>query len=171
MKYDIIYADPPWSFQDKRLLRGGALKHYPTMKIADIKALFVPEIASDNSCLFMWWVASQPQEALDVVKAWGFKIKNMTCFSWLKQTTTGRDFFGMGYYSRANQEQCLVAIRGRPKILRHNIEQNVRAINVKHSKKPAEVRERIVQMCGDLPRIELFARQRVPGWDAWGNEV
>lgn len=169
-QYDIIYADPPWA-PNNRGIKGAACKQYPVMSIEEIKALPVASIAKPASFLFMWWLASMPQEALDLVKAWGFTIKNMTAISWLKQTTKGRDFFGMGFYTRANQEQCLIARRGRPKVIAHNVEQNVRAVNVKHSRKPLEARDKIVKLCGDLPRIELFAREKVEGWDCWGNEV
>lgn len=173
-KYNIIYADPPWSPANKGIGtngRGAACKQYNVMSIEDIAALPVTSIAADDSLLFMWWLASMPAEALALVKAWGFTVKNMTCFSWLKQTTTGRDFFGMGYYSRANQEQCLVARRGKSIVKKHNVEQNIRAVNVRHSQKPQEARDRIIEMCGDVPRIELFAREKADGWDAWGDQL
>lgn len=173
-KYQIIYADPPWSFNNKNTggsMTSGAASQYPVMRLNDICEMDVGGIADDNAFLFMWWVASQPQEALDVVKAWGFTLKNMTDISWVKKTITGKDHFGMGYYTRSNQEQCLVAIKGRPKVVSHSERQNVRAVNYGHSVKPSEARNKIVDLCGDLPRIELFARQRVPGWDAWGNDV
>jgi N6-adenosine-specific RNA methylase IME4/ribosomal protein S27AE len=173
-KYNIIYADPPWKFNNKNTggsMSSGAANQYPVMKLEDIINLSVKEIADENCILFMWWVASMPEEALKVVKAWGFTLKTMTCFSWIKKTKNDKDFFGMGFYSRQQQEHCLIAVKGKNKILDHSIRQNVRAVNELHSKKPGVVREQIVKMVGDNPRIELFAREKVQGWDCWGNEV
>ena len=137
----------------------------------DICNMPVDMICDFDSFLFMWWVASMPQEALQVVNAWGFRLKTMTAFSWIKQTKTLLDFFGMGFYTRQQQEHCLVATKGSPRVISHSVRQNVRAVNTKHSKKPAIVRDSIIELVGDLPRIELFAREKIQGWDSWGDEV
>lgn len=192
-RYSIIYADPPW--QHHNTVTGGSMSsgagtNYYTMSTKDICELNVNKIAEDNAWLFMWWVASMPQDALRVVTAWGFKLKTMTVFSWIKKTANGKDHFGMGFHTRQQQEQvigavrgecdlgyndeqehCLVAKLGKAKIESHSVRQNVRATVREHSEKPEEVRENIVKLCGDLPRIELFARTKFEGWDAWGKEV
>lgn len=174
-EYEIIYADPGWGFKNKRTggsMTSGAANHYTvTSHIENICKLPVPDIAAENCTLFMWWVASQPREALQIVEGWGFTLKTMTGFVWDKETKHGKDHFGMGYYTRAGTECCLIATKGKPKVYSHSVRSKVRAKVGKHSEKPAVVRDKIVQLSGDLPRIELFARKRVDGWDAWGNEV
>ena len=77
----------------------------------------------------------------------------------------------MGYYTRCNPEQCLLATKGKPKRISKAVKQLIISKRQEHSKKPDEIRDRIIQLCGDLPKIELFARQRVQGWECWGNEV
>jgi N6-adenosine-specific RNA methylase IME4 len=174
-KYSVIYADPPWAPNNKSIGGsknnrgiGGAAHQYSVMSVKDICELPVKNIAADDCLLFMWWLASMPKEAIAVVEAWGFKIKTMTCFSFLKQTSTGKDFFGMGFYSRANQEQCLVARKGKSLVINHGINQNIKEVYVGHSRKPDGAYEKIEAMCGGVPRIELFARRTRPGWDGWG---
>jgi N6-adenosine-specific RNA methylase IME4 len=172
-RYNIIYADPPWAFRNKNTggsMVSGANAHYDTMTIADIRRLPVEQIAADDCVLFMWWVASQPLETLAVVDAWQFKLKTMTGFNWIKKTKTGKDFFGMGFWTRQGSENCLIAVRGKPKVRSHSVRSVVRAENKKHSQKPSEIRNRIVELVGDLPRIELFARERIDSWDSWGDE-
>lgn len=181
-KYPIIYADPAWKFNNKRTggsMSSGADHQYKTVMNAEqIAQLPIKEIAADDSILFLWWVASQPKEAILVAESWGFEIKTMNGFVWRKLTKTGKPWFGMGFYTRAGSESCLIATRGNPKILSHSIravveakvpvDENNRYI---HSKKPNIFRERIVQLVGENPRIELFAREEFEGWDAWGNEL
>lgn len=186
MKYSIIYADPPWSYRDKRdthpRLCGGASVHYPTMDVGAIKNLPVTEIASQNSMLFMWSTFPNLREGLAVIKAWGFDYRTVA-FVWIK--TNKRQclqqasflpcepdlFFGIGYYTKSNAEICLLGVRGKP----HKVSDAVSSVIIapigKHSAKPKEARDRIVELCGDIPRIELFARSTAPGWDSWGNEI
>lgn len=182
-KYNIIYADPAWSYDDPSLNRGGALRHYSTMSIEDIKALPVNEIADKDCVLFMWATFPKLQEGLDTIKAWGFEFK--TCaFVWIKtnkrtnvqQTSflpqdSFDSFWGMGRWTRSNAEICLLAVKGKPQRLNADVHQLIYAPIDKHSKKPNETREKILRLCGDLPRVELFARQVPKGWDVWGNEV
>lgn len=173
-KYKIIYADPAWQFQNKKTggsLKSGASQQYEVMTLRDICNLPVNRITDDNCVLIMWWVASMPEEAIEVVKAWGFKIKTMTGFTWIKKTINWLDFFGMGFWTRQQPENALIAVRGKPKRYSKSVRQLIRAVNEKHSKKPDEARQKIVELFGDLPRIELFARQEISGWDCWGNEV
>ena len=174
-KYNIIYADPPWSYRDKRdkhpRFRGGASAHYPTMSIQDIKNLPVEDLADKNAILFLWATFPNLQEALDVIKAWGFTYKTLG-FSWIKTNkNNGKPFFGIGYYTRSNCEVCLIGVKGKPPKVSNSVSSVVIAPREQHSKKPDIVRDKIVELCGDLPRIELFARQSTPGWDVWGNEV
>lgn len=174
-KYNIIYADPPWAYRDKRdkhpRLCGGASVHYPTMSLSDIEALPVADIADDNCILFLWATFPNLQESLNVIKAWGFKYKTLG-FSWIKTNKkNGQPFFGIGYYTKSNCEVCLIATKGRPQIVSNKISSVLVAPRGEHSKKPDIVRDKIVELCGDVPRIELFARQKTKGWDAWGNEV
>lgn len=168
--YSIVYADPPWSFKSKAggSMKSGSGAKYKVMSISDIIDHKPP--MADNCIVFMWWVASQPEEALLICKAWGLKVKTMTGFTWDKKTKTGKDHFGMGFYSRQSTENCLIAVKGRPEIISHSVRSIIHAPVGAHSEKPSEVRDRIVEMCGDKPRLEMYARQNVPGWDAFGNE-
>lgn len=173
MKYQVIYADPPWTYPKTggtKNSRGMAKQFYPTMSVEDIKGLQISEIADDNCVLFLWSTYPQLPNALSVIEAWGFRYFGLA-FEWIKKTAKGNDFFGMGYWTRANPECCLLAIKGKPKPQSHSVRQLLYAPIDKHSKKPQEARDRIVELCGDVPRIELFARNKTPGWDVWGNEV
>lgn len=170
--YQIIYADPPWSYRDKANSgKRGACHKYEVMSLGDICALPVAEIAADDCLLAMWWVPPMPVEALQVIEAWGFTLKTMCGFTWHKTTKHGKDHFGMGNWTRANAENCLFAIKGKPKRVCAGVRQIVTAQVRKHSQKPTEVRDRLVCLMGDVPRIELFARDSAPGWDIWGNEI
>lgn len=184
MKYQVIYADPPWPYnnpQDADPARGG--KTYATMTLEQIKRLPVQMLAAPDCALFLWATMPKLREALEVIDAWGFKY--ITCaFTWVKLNPTGevlrKDkhvllrkgvYSGMGYWTNGNAELCLFAKQGRPQRVARTVKQIVLAPRGRHSAKPPEVRDRIVQLMGDVPRIELFARERVEGWDAWGNEV
>jgi len=174
-KYNIIYADPPWSYRDKRdkhpRLCGGASAHYNTMTVEEIKNLPVNKLADDNCMLFIWVTFPNLQEGLDVIKAWGFTYKTLG-FSWIKTNKkNGKPFFGIGYYTKSNCEVCLIGVKGKPIVVSNKVSSVIIAPREEHSKKPDIVRDKIVELCGDLPRIELFARQKVEGWDVWGNEV
>ncbi|MBY6104874.1 adenine methylase [Ferrimonas balearica] len=172
--YQLIYADPPWSFNSKRTggsMKSGAAAQYDTMSLAAMKALPVADQTAKDCLLVMWWVGSQPREAIELAEAWGFKVRHMNGLVWNKLTKRGLPFFGMGYYTRAGMEAALIAVKGRPTILDHSIRQ-VRTAKVgRHSEKPAEFRDDLVKLCGDVPRLEMFARATADGWDAFGNEV
>ena len=170
--YQIIYADPPWQYSD-RLNNGGrgACHKYDVMSLEDICSLPVASIAANDCLLAMWWVNPMPEKALRVVDAWGFELKNMQGFTWHKLTKNGKSFFGMGRLTRGNAESCLFAVRGKPKRIDASVRQFVEAEYRGHSRKPDEARDRLVQLMGDIPRAELFARESAPGWDCWGNEV
>ena len=173
-RYGVIYADPPWSFKtysDKGKGRS-AEKHYPTMSKEDIQNLPVRKIAADNSMLFLWVTAPCLIEGIELITAWGFTYKTVA-FTWVKQNKKNDGIFtGMGYYTRSNAEYCLLATKG--KILErksHSVSSVILSHIERHSKKPNAVRDRIVELLGDLPRIELFAREQADGWDCWGNEL
>lgn len=169
-KYGVIYADPPWRYQ---MSRGSGVteNHYPTMSIEEICALPVADIAAKDCVLFLWATFPQLKEALQVIDAWGFRYKTLA-FLWLKQNRKADTwFYGMGFWTRSNSEVCLLATRGHPKRQSAGIHQFVISHIEQHSKKPDIVRDKIVQLVGDLPRVELFARQKTPDWDVWGNEV
>ncbi len=173
-KYQVIYADPPWSFSNKNTggsMISGASAKYPTMTLDDICKLPVGELADENCVLFMWWVASQPEEAIKVAKAWGFTIKTMSGFNWVKQTNSGKLDFGMGFWTRAGSELCMIAVKGNPKRVNAGVRSVVLDVNSKHSKKPNSIRKSIETLMGDVNRVELFARDYYDGWDVWGNEV
>ena len=173
-KYDIIYADPPWAYHDTL---GGNAKMgampYPTMTNEEICAMPIGnKIAKKDSILFMWATMPKLQEALDVIKAWGFKYK--TCaFCWVKQNPkSGGIYAGLGRWVQGNAELCLLATKGHPHRISKSVKQIVMAPRGRHSAKPSEVRDRIIQLMGeDTERIELFARDYADGWDCWGNEV
>ena len=172
-KYQIIYADPPWTYEKTggtKSSRGMAKQFYQTMTIEDICRLPIGSIAQENCALFLWATWPKLPEALRVIDCWGFSYFGLG-FEWIKKTRTGKDFFGMGYWTRANSEPCLLAFRGKMVPLCHNIRQITETTIQEHSRKPAIVRDKIVELMGELPRIELFARQKVEGWDAWGDEV
>jgi len=141
------------------------------MSIADICRLPVKELAADDCILFMWVTFPTLQEAFSVIEAWGFTYKTVA-FAWVKQNRkTSSLFWGMGHWTRANVELCLLATKGAPKRKSASVHQVIISPVEEHSKKPDIVRDRIIELAGDLPRIELFARQTAHGWDAWGNEV
>ncbi len=171
-KYQIIYADCPWQYNDPKgndPAMGGIT--YPTMPLTEICSLPVKSIADDNCALFLWVTMPMLAEGLMVINAWGFKYT--TCaFTWVKQNRNGFGIYsGLGHWTNGNAELCLFAKKGTPKRYSKSVKQIVLSPLREHSRKPTEVRDRIVQLMGDLPRIELFARQKVEGWDCWGNEV
>ena len=126
----------------------------------------------DNICvLFMWFTLPKLNEFMTVINGWGFTYK--TCgFSWMKKNKKSDSlFWGLGYWTRANNEICLLATIGKPKRVSSSVHQIIYEPVEQHSKKPDCVRDKIVKLCGDVPRIELFARRETQGWDVWGNEI
>ena len=171
-KYQIIYADPPWDSNSQfgRDKKRGNEQHYPLMTIDDIKNLPVESIADENCVLFLWVVDTQLQDALETIKSWGFTFKTVG-FTWVKETKHGKDHFGVGMWTRKNPEMCLLATKGKPKRFSAGVRQLQRHKVREHSRKPDEIRDEIIRLCGDIPRIELFCRFTQSGWDVWGNEV
>lgn len=172
-KYQIIYADPPWEYKvySKKGQTRSAEAHYPTMTLADIQALPVGKLADDNCILFMWTTIPLLRDCFSVMESWGFTYKTVA-FVWVKQNRRSDSlFWGMGHWTRANAELCMLATRGHPRRKSAGVHQVIISHIENHSKKPDDARKRIVELVGDLPRIELFAREKTPGWDVWGNEV
>lgn len=169
-KYKIIYSDPAWTYSDKALAgnRGASCK-YDTMTLDEIKSLPVSIISDDDCILFLWATYPLIQEALDVMKAWGFTYKTVA-FTWIKINYNGTNFIGMGNWTRSNAEIVLLGVKGKPKRINAGIKQIIQYPIQEHSKKPDIVRQNIIKLCGDLPRIELFARNKAFGWDSWGND-
>jgi N6-adenosine-specific RNA methylase IME4 len=196
--YSIIYADPPWYYNNRRLIRKdggksrygiGAAGRYPVMKTDDICKLPVANLSADNCALFLWATFPRLDAGLRVMDAWGFDYKTVG-FVWIKTYATRHvsqvaqtslvklgvskfldwlTFFGVGYYTKSNPEVCLLGIKGRMKPVDNSVSNVVYFPRLAHSEKPGIVRDKIVQLFGDLPRIELFARQIVDDWDSLGN--
>lgn len=174
-KYDIIYADPPWLYNRRNnqntKFGKGAIGHYPLMTYHDIERLPIPQIASENCALFLWTTFPYLDKQIKLFEKWGFDYKTLG-FSWIKTNPKNENpFFGIGYYTKSNCEVCLLGVRGKMKPITNKVSSCVISPRREHSRKPDEVRDRIVELFGDRPRIELFARQQFPGWDCWGNEV
>ena len=168
-KYSIIYADPPWSYRNGG--NGRAKKHYSLMPTPDICALPVQTLAAPDCALFLWATFPLLPEAFNVIEAWGFTYK-CAAFVWVKPTKSGIGWaVGTGYWTRANAEICLLATKGAPQRMAKNVQQIISEPRREHSRKPDETRKRILQLFGDLPRVELFARQTPPGWAVWGNQI
>lgn len=174
-RYSIIYADPPWAYLWGTGKDGGHFapeKHYPTMTTEEICALKVRELRAPNCVLALWTTSPCLPDAFEVLKAWGFKYKTML-FVWLKlNPVAGTIVCGPGSYTRSACEYVILGMRGHIKrVSTKPISQILEAPRGRHSAKPAIVRDLLVELFGDLPRVELFARQQVPGWDAFGNEI
>ena len=179
-KYNIIYCDPPWSYAVSKQMPGGRTNPYVSMRFIDILDLPIKDLADKNCVLFLWATMPLIPEALFCMKHWGFEYKTVA-FTWVKKNKKKDSWFwGMGSWTRSNPEICLLGTKGEPKSVNHKVHSVIDTPLEEHSKKPSEVRKRIVQLMGDLPRIELFARkpkdqlfedESFKGWDVWGNEV
>ena len=141
------------------------------MKDEELYHLPVQNLADKNCVLFLWCTFPKLPEALKLIEAWGFTFKTVG-FVWIKQNKSGKGYFlGLGWWTRSNAEICLIAVKGKPKRKSASVRQLLFSPVEEHSKKPDEARDKIIELMGDLPRIELFARRETPGWDVWGNEV
>ena len=171
-KYNIIYADPAWSYNDKLKHHGGSAEsHYEVMTMEDIYNLPVQDIADENCALFLWVTFPNLPACLETFNRWGFQYKTIA-FNWIKTNKVNKKiFFGIGHYTRSNAEVCLLGIKGKLPVVDKTISSIVMSEREQHSKKPNIIKDKIVQLYGDLPRIELFARETTDGWDSWGNEV
>ncbi len=179
-KYSIIYADPPWVFKnysdrwheehDQSRWVG---KQYDLMTSESVASIPVSNISNTDCALFLWATYPSLPLALRTMDMWGFQYKTVA-FTWIKtnKVKTNSLFWGMGFWTRSNAEICLLGTKGSLKRANRGVHSIIMSPVRAHSQKPDEVRERIVQLLGDLPRIELFARGKLPeGWDGWGLEV
>ncbi|HBV97753.1 MAG TPA: DNA methyltransferase [Desulfotomaculum sp.] len=171
MKYNVLYADPGWKYDNQRTggsHKSGAAQKYTVMSVEEICRLPVPEISDRNAVLFLWATVPMLKEGLQVMQAWGFNYK--TKITWRK---TGR--LGLGYWFRGEIEELLFGVRGKIKAFRCQLPNFVEHPVLAHSEKPEIFREIIetatARTMENRKRIELFARRRVPGWNAWGNEI
>jgi len=181
-KYNIIYADPPWSYKFPGT-RTQQEDDYPTMKTEDICKIDVKSLADENCIMFIWGIWTKLADILQVIEAWGFEYKTVG-FVWVKtnkrknvnQTSflpedNFAEFFGMGMYTRSNTEFCLIATKGKIERQDASIRQIIYSPIQEHSRKPDEVKSKIVALVGNVPRCELFARRKTEGWDVWGNQI
>lgn len=172
MKYELIYLDPPWSYRDKAHAgERGAFHKYELMTFSEIVDMPIGNIMADNCLIAMWWTGPLAREAFEVIDAWGLELINMTGFTWHKLTKHGKDHFGMGHFTRGNCENVLFARKGKPKRANAGVRQIIHAKHRGHSRKPDEVRKALEVLMGDVPRLEMFARGSVEGWDTWGYEA
>lgn len=177
-KYDLIYADPPWEYRQsgsKTNSRGMAKQHYKTMPTDEICKLPIRQICKDTSVCFMWATFPNIAEAIKVMKSWGFTYKT-AAFVWIKKNKKSDSlFWGMGAYTRANAEVCLIGISKNTKakqcVKSHAVHQIVMSPVREHSQKPDVIRDKITELLGNISRIELFAREQINGWDCWGDEM
>ena len=173
MKYGAILMDPPWAFEtfsgDAATPHRSAEDHYGTMELYEIAGLPVPALAARSCALFLWVVDSHLDAAFTLFDVWEFKFKTRV-FTWEKTTAAGVPRIGMGYWSRKQTEICLLATRGTPKRLDKGVRELHAEQRREHSRKPDEFYSRIERLVAG-PYLEMFARQRWPGWDAWGNQV
>ena len=171
-RYDVVLVDPPWTYtcwDGDRHARSAAQNHYPTMTTRDICDLPMADIAAPDCVLLMWATWPTIRDAFSVMDAWGFTYK--TCaFMWAK---AAGNFVGMGYYTRANSEPCLLATRGHGvRVADRGVRQVLTSAPRAHSQKPRALYERIDRLFGqDARRIEMFCRGTpAAGWDGWGAE-
>ena len=175
--YRVVYADPPWTFSTySRKGKGrSAEAYYDCMTLADIKAVPVTEWAADDCVLLLWTTDPLLEKAFEVIDAWGFTYKTVG-FYWAKLRkpeplyNESSFFTGLGFWTRANPEPCLLATRGKPHRRSANVSKLIVSPRREHSRKPDEVYTRIEALC-EGPYLEIFARSERPGWFSWGLEA
>jgi N6-adenosine-specific RNA methylase IME4 len=179
-KYKVIYADPPWRFKNFSEKGEGrnAISHYDCLTLPQLKKLDILRYAANDCALFLWVTDPMLDQGLEVIKSWGFQFKTVA-FYWVKtnqkvnyeKLSVEKDFFtGLGYWTRANCEQCLLATKGNPRRIGKNVRRLLISKRREHSRKPEEIYEMIESLIGG-PYLELFARKTKSGWDSWGNKV
>lgn len=187
-KYGVIYADPPWQYNSRMALGKGAKRsssedYYATMSLEEICGMqgVVHDISAKDCVLFLWTTFPKMYEAQYVISSWGFEYKTVA-FVWVKRNKIFvperaelhggiDDFMGQGRWTRQNAEICLLCTKGNPKRQSAKVRQIIYSPIREHSRKPDETRDRISELCGNVPKIELFARKDFDGWDCWGDEV
>lgn len=175
--FGAISADPPWRFRtwSETNQNKATSKHYDLMTTEDIMTMPVQDLAAPDCVLFLWAVNPMLPQALEVMEAWGFKFKTVG-FTWAKTTTktewswAPKWHIGLGYWTRANTELCLLGIRGKPKRVSKGVRQLLLAPRREHSRKPDLFFQEVERLV-DGPYLDLFSREARPGWSAWGNET
>ena len=169
-KYQIILADPPWPYADKGI-RGGVKKHYGTkLSMGDFEMLRIGDLAAENCAMFLWVTGPFMLEGIRLLGKWGFTYKNIS-FVWVKKNTKSDSlFWGTGHYTRANAEYVLFGIKGKMKRESAGVHSIIMSPVGRHSSKPIELYDKIDALFGDVPRLELFARNEKEGWDQTGLE-
>jgi N6-adenosine-specific RNA methylase IME4 len=161
-EFGVVYADPPWKYNNRGVPNGGVDQHYDTMTLEEIKSLDVP--AADDSVLYLWATVTHLPEALDVLEAWGFEYKTQAM--WDKET------LGVGYWFRGQHELLLLGVRGDvsppPEDARRSSVFTQQRGD--HSEKPDTVRRHIEQAHPDARKLEMFARDGMEEWELWGDE-
>lgn len=178
-QYQVIYADPPWYFKNFSVKGEGrnAVSHYDCMDFGELCKMPIRDYAATDCMLFLWAIDPMLPKAYELIEKWGFEFKTVG-FYWIKtnknsdpEALSERDFFtGMGYWTRANPEQCLLATKGKPKRKAKDVKRLIVDKRREHSRKPESVYSRVERLV-DGPYLELFARQSRPGWDVLGNET
>ena len=176
-RYDIAYVDPPWFYYGSAVKDAAAGKHYPLMSAEDLARLDVRSLLSDRAALFMWATCPRLDHAIDLLRAWKLHYRGVT-YVWVKTNVRGEIIAGQGVaptFTKPTTELLLAATThptGRPFPI-HTLRQAQVVLHRRgrHSEKPAVFRDMLLDLCGDRPRIELFARERAHGWDAWGAEI
>lgn len=171
-RYKLIYADPPYKYDNMKNCdpkMGGIT--YDVMKLEEICSMPIRDITDRDCVLALWVTMPKLKEGLQIIEDWGFRY--ITClFTWVKLNPSGEGIYsGLGHWTNGNAELCLMGKVGSPKRMVKNIKQIQMHPRGRHSAKPKKIRKELVKLFGDVPRIELFARERVKGWDCWGNEV
>jgi len=169
--YGAIYADPPWDYRTwgEKGTGRGAVAHYPVPPFETLAAMDVAQYAAKNCALFLWATDPLLPQAFKLIEAWGFTYKTIA-FYWVKTNQNGTFFTGLGHWTRANPEQCLLATRGHPKRLARNVHKLIVSPRREHSRKPDEAYGLIERLVPG-PYLELFARQSRTGWDSKGDEA
>ena len=175
--YKIIYADPPWEYSSRQFQDSGREfveieNFYNTMKVQDIMKLPIKQISDKDCACFLWVTDSHLDKGIQVLNAWGFRYVTIA-FVWVKKTENGNTYVNYGPWTLKSTEICILGTKGKMQQYKKskNVRSLVEATRTIHSKKPNEVRSRIVELFGDIPKIELFARERVEGWECWGNQI
>lgn len=168
--FDLIMADPPWLFENysKAGEAKNACAQYDCMSLDDIKAMPVSHLAGGDCLLWLWATNPMLPQAFEVMSAWGFTFK--TAGTWVKHTVNGKLAFGTGYIHRCANEPWLIGTLGSPKCAR-NVRSVVEARVREHSRKPDEAFAAAEMLMPSARRVELFSRERRPGWSHWGNET
>src|SRR4030067_3278163 len=169
-QYQIIYADPAWKYNDTGSIKSIDDK-YLTLDIDDLCRLPIKDLSDKDCVLFMWVTFPKLKEGIRLMEEWGFDYKTVA-FTWVKMNRDKPSpFVGMGMWTRSNAEICLLGVKGNPKRINLDVQEVVLSKIRNHSQKPDEIYTRIERLMGNLPRVELFARNRRQGWDVWGNEA